>query len=123
MSTEISIVHGDTRHYTLSDITDDDGAEVDLSTGTLVFTAKEYVASSISAIVRDSGAIGGIVLDDTIINQAELEITAQDLIDAEIPNDWHTLPYELRFWRDGYPQTPLRGVVRVVPSIGEEPGS
>lgn len=119
MSTEISIVHGDTRHYTLSDITDDDGAEVDLNTGTLVFTAKEFVSSTESLFVKDSGAVGGIVIDDTIINQAELEINADDLVD--VPNDWRTLPYELRFWRDGETQTPIRGSLRVTPGFGEDP--
>jgi len=117
MSTEITIVHGDTRHYTLSDITDDDGAAVDLSTGTLAFTAKEYVASTEALFVKLTG--DGIVLDDTIINQAELEITAVDLVD--VPNTWNTLPYELRFWRDGAPQTPIRGVLRITPGFGEDP--
>lgn len=118
VSTEITIVHGDTRRYTLSDITDDDGDDVDLSTGTLSFIVKEYVMAPYALFIKDSGAIGGIDIDDTVINQAELEITADDL--AGVANDWSTLPYELRFLRDGELQTPLKGVLRVSPGFDTE---
>ena len=120
MSTEeIEITHGRTQDYLLT-ITDDEGDPVILADGTLVFTARELWNSTEALFTKEEG--DGITYSVEIgeENVATLTIDADDL--ADLPNDWHTLSYDVTFWRPGLGgQTPIRGAVRVTPGIGVEP--
>ena len=118
MSTDIEIVHGDTRTYELT-ITDDEGEPVVLADGNLVFTAKERWNSTDALFIKDEGDGIEYSIESGEENIATLTIDEDDL--ADLPNDWHTLSFDLRFWRPGVGgQTPIRGVVRVLPGIGAE---
>lgn len=119
MSLEIAITHGDTRHYTLSDLTDEDGAAIDLALGTLVVTAKVRETDAEAVFVKTPTS--GIDYDTEVVNQATLEITPEDL--EGVPNAWGLLLCDVRFWyeADGRVITPLDVTLRVSPSIGTAP--
>jgi len=111
---EISIVYGDKREYLLQLVDEDQQPAVLTS---LIFTAKQRPYDSEPVFTKttesDEFSIPGSPVGD-----AFLTITPEDL--EGIANHWHTLVWDCRHVDgDGDPVTPLRGVLRVRPSISE----
>lgn len=117
-TTEFEIVHGDTRTYEIR-ITKEDGDPQELEDGELVVTAKLRMADEEPLFTKTEGS--GIDYDDDETGLALLQITPADL--EGVPNAWTTLVFDVRFLVDGAAQTPIRGVIRVRPSVGEVPES
>lgn len=121
VTTEISYRHGDTSSYLLT-ITDDEGNEVDLSTGELVVTAKERGSDSEAAFTATPD--DGIDLAGDPVNQATLTIAPDGpWSDDGYPANAHgRLIADVRFWRDeDGGQTPLEFTIKVIPTVGTDP--
>jgi len=116
----LTIVWGDRSEITLTDIKDTDGSDVDLSTGTLVFTAMAREDSTEAVFVKTpDDETDPIEYSEDETNAATVFINANDL--SELPNAHQYLYAESRFWRDGDASTPQRFILRVVPGLGTDP--
>lgn len=105
---------GDTEIYDMT-ITDFEGNPVDLtSVEDVVFRAASQ--SGTTAVIEHRVGEGLELGEDP--GTATVTLTVQDMTDADIPNDWATLMYDVSVEAD--PATPIEGQLRILPTINDE---